>query len=138
MYLLAILAVIVALVVGIIIAARTKKVDGVVYGKLDKAGVITNILLIPAYIALSVFVIALSLFTNPRYDGILGILGWIVCIIIAVAPVSCGLGLGFSASLRKKGESKKSFLVQFAGVAGCALSIILFMLFYGNLLSPLN
>ena len=138
MYLLAALAAIAALIVGIILAARAKKAEGLVYGKLDKAGRITNILLIPVYIVLSVFVIALSMFTDPAYDGFLGILGWIVCVIIAIAPLSCGLGLGFSVSLRKKGRSKQSFMVQFAGIAGCALSIVLFLLFYGNLLSTLN
>ena len=138
MYLLAALATIVSLIVGIILAARTKKADDVIYSKLDNAGRITNILLIPVYILLSVFCIALSFFTEPGYEGFLGILGWIVCVIIAVAPFSCGLGLGFSASLRKKGKSKQSFLVQFAGVAGCALSIILFLLCYDNLLGSLN
>ena len=138
MYLFAALASIVALIVGIIIASRTKKADGVIYTKLDKAGVITNILLIPIYIGLSLFSIAISLFTAPGYDGLLGILGWIICIIIASAPLSCGLGLGFSASLRKKGKSKLSFIIQFAGVVGSALSIILFMLCYDNLLSSLN
>ena len=138
MYLYAALATIVALIAGIIMAARAKKADGVVYGKLDKAGRITNILLIPVYIALSIFCVVISLFTAPGYDGILGILGWVVCVIIASAPLSCGLGLGFSVSLRKKGESKKSFAVQFAGIAGCALSIIMFVVFYGNLLDSLN
>ena len=95
-------------------------------------------MLIPVYLILSVFVMVLSVFSAPEYDGFLGILGWIVCVIIASAPMACGLGLGFSASLRKKGRSKLSFIVQFAGIAGCALSIALFMLFYGNLLSSLN
>ena len=138
MYLYAALATIVSLIAGIILAARSKMADGVVYGKLDKAGRITNILLIPVYIALSIICVVISLFTAPGYDGILGILGWVVCVIIASAPLSCGLGLGFSVSLRKKGESKKSFAVQFAGIAGCALSFIMFVVFYGNLLSPLN
>ena len=138
MYLVAALAAIVSLVVGIILAVRTKKSEDVVYGKLDKAGRITNILLIPVYILLTLLCIALSLFTAPGYEGLLGILGWIVCVIIAIAPASCGLGLGWSVSLRKKGESKKSFIVQFAGVAGCALSILLFVLCFENLLSALN
>ena len=138
MYLVAGIATIASLIVGIVMAAASKKAEGVVYGALDKAGIITNILLIPAYAILSVFCIALSIFTAPGHEGFIGILGWIVCFIIAFGPLSCGLGLGFSVSLRKKGESKKSFLVQFAGVAGCALSIILFVLFYENLLASLN
>ena len=107
-------------------------------GKLDKAGIVTNILLIPVYVILTLFCIALSLFTAPGYEGILGIVGWIVCVIIASAPLFCGIGLGLSVSLRKKGKSKQSFLVQFAGIAGSALSILLFVLCYDNLLSSLN
>ena len=138
MYLFAAFAAVVALIAGIILATRTRKAEGLVYGKLDKAGQITNILLIPVYAGLSFFSIVLSLFTEPAYDGFLGILGWIVCILIASAPLSCGLGLGFSVSLRKKGRSKQSFIVQFAGLVGSALSILLFVLFYENLLASLN
>ena len=138
MYLYSVVATIIAVIVGIRLAVRTKMADGVVYGKLDQAGLITNIVLLPVYACLTLFCIALSMFTWPGYDGLLGILGWIVCFVIASAPLSCGLGLGFSAALRKKGKSKQSFLVQFAGFAGCTLSIILFVVFYGNLLDTLN
>ena len=138
MYLFAAVAAIVALIAGILLAACTKKAEGVVYGKLDKAGRITNVVLIPLYIFLAMFCIAISMFSNPDHGGFLEILGWIVCVIIASAPLSCGLGLGFSAFLRKKGRSKLSFILQFAGIAGSALSISLFMLFYGNLLKSLN
>ena len=132
------LVAIAAVVAGILIAACSKKRDGVVYCKLDKAGRITNILLIPIYIFLALFSMAISMFTYPEYDGFLGILGWIVTIIIISAPLSCGLGLGFSVALRKKGKSKQSFAMQFLGLAGAALSLSLFFIFYGNLLSSLN
>ena len=89
--------VIVVVVAGIVIAVCAQKAEGVNYTKLDKAGQITNILLIPVY-----------------------------------------AGLGFSAALRKKGKSKQSFAMQFAGLAGVVLSLILFFVFYGNLLSSLN
>ena len=138
MYLCTTLTTILGLIVGIILAVRTKKADGVTYGKLDKAGRITNIVLIPVYVVLSLIYIVISMFASPAHDGFLGILSLLVCAIIAVAPASCGLGLGFSASLRKKGRSKLSFAVQFAGVAACVLSIIMFVLFYGNLLDSLN
>ena len=42
------LVAIIGLVAGIVIAARSKKAEGVAYGKLDKAGKITNILLFKA------------------------------------------------------------------------------------------
>ena len=138
MYLYTALATIIGLIAGIILAACTKKAEGVTYGKLDKAGRITNIVLIPVYIVLSLVYIAITIFTSPARDGLLGVLSWLVCLIIAVAPASCGLGLGFSASLRKKGRSKQSFIAQFAGIAGCALGIVLFVVFYGNLLASLN
>ena len=129
---------IVAVVAGILIAACTKKADGVVYSKLDKAGRITNIVLIPIYLCLLPLCLFLGMVANPNYDGFLGILGWIVAIIMGSATLFCGLGLGFSVALRKKGKSKLSFAVQFAGVLGIALNLILFFLFYGNLLRPLN
>ena len=138
MYLYTAIAAIIGLIAGILLAACTKKAEGVVYGKLDKAGRITNIVLIPVYIVLSLAYIAISFFASPAHDGFLGVLSWLVCVIIAVAPVSCGLGLGFSASLRKKGRSKPSFIIQFAGIVGCVLGVILFVVFYGNLLASLN
>ena len=138
MYIVSALLAIVATIVAILMAACSKKADGVVYGKLDTTGRITNILLIPVYIALSTFTTVLSIFAYPNYDGFLGILGWIVVAIIAAAPLSCGLGLGFSVVLRKKGRSKQSFAVQFVGFVGIALTVGMYCLFAGNLLRSLN
>lgn len=138
MFLYLIIEAIVAVVAGIAIAACSRKAEGVTYTKLDKAGRITNLLLIPVYVGLGLFTTALGFFSYPGYDGFLRLLGWIVAILIASAPLFCGLGLGFSVALRKKGRSKQSFAVQFAGLAGVALSLILFFVFYGNLLRPLN
>lgn len=138
MYLFTALATILGLIAGIILAVCTKKADNVTYGKLDKAGRITNIVLIPIYVVLSLVYIAISMFASPAHEGFLGVLSLLVCAIIAVAPASCGLGLGFSASLRKKGKSKLSFAVQFAGIVACVLGIMMFVLFYGNLLDSLN
>ena len=120
------------------IAARTKKADGVVYGKLDRAGQIINIVLIPVYAMLSLYTIALSLFVYPEYDGFLGILGWIVATIISSAPLFCNFALSASVVLRKKGKSKQSFAIQFLGFVGGGISILFLFLFYGNLLSYLN
>jgi cytochrome bd-type quinol oxidase subunit 2 len=138
MYLYTTIGAIVAVVAGILIAVCTKKADGVVYGKLDKAGRIVNILLILVYVCLLPLCMFLGMIANPRYDGLLGVLGWIVAIVMGSAPLFCGLGLGFSVALRKKGKAKLSFAVQFAGVGGIGLTLILFFLFYGNLLKPLN
>ena len=108
------LAAIAGLIAGIIIAARSKKADGVVYGKLDKAGIVTNILLIPVYLIVTIFnffIVMLGYF--PEGEGILGVLSWIVAIIGATGPVLCGLGLGASVALRKRVKAKRVF--------GCSL-----------------
>jgi hypothetical protein len=128
----------VSVIVGILLAVCTKKPEDITYTKLDKAGRITNVLLLLVYICLAPLYLFLAMIANPRYDGFMGILGWIVAIIMGSAALFCGLGLGFSVALRKKGKSKLSFAVQFAGVLGIAINLILFFLFYGNLLRPLN
>ena len=138
MYLYVIIEAIVAVVAGLLIAICTKKADGVTYTKLDKVGRITNILLIPVYVCLSPLYLGLGLFSYTTHEGLLGILGWIVAIIVASAALFCGLSLGLSVAFRKRGKSKLSFAVQFAGFAGIALSLLLFFVFYGNLLSSIN
>lgn len=138
MYLYTVIEAMVGIIAGIVIAIGTKKADGVIYGKLDKAGMITNILLIIVYACLLPLCLFLGMISNPQYDGFLGILGWIVAVVIASAALFCGLGLGFSVALRKKGRSKLSFAVQFAGVAGIGLTLAFYFIFTGNLLKYLN
>lgn len=129
---------IVGLVAGFLLAVCTKKADGVVYGRLDKVGRITNILLIPVYVCPAPVYLALGMFSYPNHDGFLGLLGWIVTIINASATLFWCLGLGFSVALRKKGKSKLSFAVQFAGVVAIGLTVAMYLLFEGNLLMSLN
>lgn len=129
---------IVAVVAGFLLAACTKKSGDVTYGKLDRIGRITNILLLLFYVGFSYVYLFLGIIANPRYDGFLGILGWVVSVIMASAALFCGIGLGLSVAFRKKGRSKLSFAVQFLGVGCIALTFVLFFLFYGNLLRPLN
>lgn len=129
---------IIAVIAGILIAICTKKTEGVTYNKLDKIGQVTNILLCLFYIGFSFFYLFLGIIANPRYNGFLGFLGWIVSIIMASAALFCGIGLGLSVAFRKRGKSKLSFAVQFAGVGGIGLTVALFFLFYGNLLRPIN
>ena len=138
MFLYTTIAAIAAVIIGILIAVGTKKAEGVTYGKLDKIGRITNLLLLLIYVGSSYVYLFLGMIATPHYDGFLGILGWIVSIIMASAALFCGIGLGLSVAFRKKGKSKLSFAVQFAGVGGIALTVGLFFLFYGNLLRPLN
>ena len=138
MFLYTIIEAIVAVVVGILIAVCTKRADGVTYGKLDKIGRFTNILLLLFYVGFSYVYLFLGMIANPRYEGFLGILGWTVSIMLGWGGVLWGIGLGLSVAFRKKGKSKLSFAVQFAGVGGIGLTFILFFIFYGNLLRPLN
>ena len=138
LYLYTIIEAIVAVIAGILIAVCTKKADGVVYGKLDKLGRITNLILLLFYAGFSFVYLFLGIIARPNYDGFLGILGWIVSVIMASTALVCGIGLGLSVAFRKRGKSKLSFDIQFAGLGSIGLTIILFFLFYGNLLKPIN
>lgn len=138
MYLYTVIEAIVGIVAGLCIAIFTKKAEDRTMGRLDKAGRITNILLLLAYICLCPLYLFLGVISSPAYHGILRILGWIVAIINASAALFCTLGLGLSVALRKKGKSKASFAVQFAGLAGIGLTVGMYCLFAGNLLRSLN
>lgn len=137
-YLYTVIEAIVAAVAGLFIALRKKKEEHVTYGKLDRIGQVTNILLLFVYLYFSPLYLFLGMISNPSYDGFLGILGWIVSVIIASASLFCGIGLGLSVAFRKQGKSKLSFAVQFAGVFGIGLTVLLYYIFTGNLLEYLN
>ena len=139
MYLYFALAALIGFVAGVAMAVRSKKAEGVVYGKLDKAAKITNVLLIPLYVIASIFCLFIVMLGYiPDGEGVWGIVAWIVATIGATGPVLCGLGLGASVVLRKKGKSKLGFLAQFAGVAGLGITILFFVLFCGNLFGSFN
>ena len=133
-----IVAVIAGLALGLLLALCSKKKEGVTYSKLDKNGRIVNIVLIVVYTLLSPFYIFIGAICRPAYEGFLGVLGLLVALIVASVFLYCALGLGASVALRKKGKSKLSFAVQFAGFAGMAVALALFFIFYGNLLAPIN
>ena len=127
-----------SIIAGILIAALTKKAEDVTYGVLDKVGSIMNIALIPTYIFTAPVCMAVASLFWPAYNGILGVLGFIVSFVGATGPALCALGLGVSVALRKKGKSKLSFFAQFAGAIGLGYTLLTFFLFYGNLLETLN
>lgn len=133
-----ILEAIIGIVVGLLLAIRTKKSENVVYGKLDKVGRITNIILACAYVGFAPVYLFLGLICSPAHQGFLGIIGWVISIISGSAALISCLGLGYSVALRKKGKSNLSFAVQFVGVVAIALTIIFYIAFEGTLLVPLN
>ena len=53
MFLYTVVEAVIAVIAGILIAACTKRAEGVTYGKLDKIGGITNILLLLFYVGFS-------------------------------------------------------------------------------------
>ena len=138
MFLYTVLETMIAVIAGIILAVHPKKAQHVIYGKLDKVGIFTNILLLLVYLCFSPVYLFLGMISNPAYDGFLGFLGWVVSVIIASASLFCGIGLGLSVAFRKQGKSKLSFAVQFAGVLGIGLTLLLYFVFTGNLLRYLN
>ena len=138
MFLYTIIEAIVGIAAYILLALCTKKSPGVTYGKLDKAGRITNIVLLLVYVVVSPLYLFLGSIASPHYGGFLGIVGWIVSVITASVALVCGVGLGLSVRYRKMGKSKLSFRVQFAGLGAIAVHLAFFFMFYGNLLRPLN
>lgn len=102
LYLYTVIEAIIAVVAGIFIALRTKKAEHVTYGKFDRIGQITNILLLLVYICFAPLYLFLGMISNPAHEGFLGILGWVVSVIMASASLFCGLGLGFSVAFRKQ------------------------------------
>ena len=138
MFLYTVIEAVVALIALIYLSLRTKKSPDTVYTKLDKLGILTNILLLIVYICLSPMYLFLGMISTANYHGFLGVIGWVLSVITASAALPCGIGLGYSVDLRKKGKSRQSFIVQFAGLVGIGLTVLLYCIFAGNLISPLN
>ena len=138
MFLYTLLAAIGGIVAAIVISARTKKADGIVYGRLDKAGRVTNVALSIAYATFSPVYLFLGIISEPCDEWLLFLPSLIVSLVAASAAPFCALGLGSSIALRRRGMSKASFAVQFAGLAGIVLTVLLYGVFVGTLISPLN
>ena len=138
MFLYTVLEALFGVIAGILLAVCTKKSKDITYTSLDKVGRITNVLLSIVYVCLAPFYLFLGMISNPHYDGFLGLIGWIVAVIMASAAMFCWIGIGSSIALRKKGKSKESFIVQFAGFLGIGLTVGLYCLFVGSLIAQLN
>ena len=134
------LVTIAGILVARLIATRTGKAAvNIEYTELDSIGRITNVLLSVAYICLAPFYMIIGFLSYPgEEEGILCVLGWIVTVIISSASFFAALGIGLSVFYRKRGKSKLSFAIQFLGLVSIGLSVLLFVIFYDNLLMSIN
>lgn len=131
--------VILGILIGLLLAFRTKKADGVTYTNLDRAGKIFNIVLLFVYAVLSPVYLFIGAISYPAYSsGILAVIGIILALIVDSVALCAAVGLGASVALRKKGKSKLSFAVQFAGIAAMGIMLVIFFLCYGNLFATIN
>ena len=133
-----VLEALVGIIAAIVIVVRVKKSENTVYGKLDRAGRITNLVLAGVYAFSAPFYMFLSMISDPDGEGILIVLGVLFSAIIASVSLICSLGLAFSVALRRKGKARLSFAVQFAGVGAILLALSLYAIFAGSLISTLN
>ena len=138
MFLYTTLSALVGVIIALVLTIRTKRADDIVYCALDKTGIATNAALVLLYLCFTPVYLFIGMICEPAYDGLLGIVGWIVSLIIASTSFFCSLGLGLSVSLRRRGMRGRSFAAQFMGLASATVSLVLFVLFYGNLLDTLN
>lgn len=136
--LISILATILGCAIGLGLAIAARKVKGPVGDSLESATKICNVLLLAVYAMASPIIWFLGLVSEAYQEGFWGVIGWVIAAVIWIAPLFFGLGLGLSVWLRKKGRSVAAFVIQFAGVMAIAASFLLYAIFVGSLLTPLN
>lgn len=84
------------------------------YSNLDKAGIAFNIILSVAYLFLYFMSIITSMtYGNPYSTQFGGIMGTSTQSFEFAVPLICIISIALSVILRKKGNSKTSFLIQF-------------------------
>ena len=116
--------------IGILIAVRAKRDATAVPTVLDRVSLVTNVVLIPIYSILSVIMLLMAVITDTNYgaSSLQEFLTIILSFVIAAGPIYCGIALGMSVALRRKGRSFAGFLVQFAGFGGILLVFLIDML----------
>jgi hypothetical protein len=72
----------------------------------------------------------MALITGTSYgaSSLQEIFAEVFSFVIAAAPIYCGIALGLSVSLRRKGRSLAGFLVQFAGFGGILVLVLIDMI----------
>jgi len=116
--------------IGILIAVRARKIEAAVPTALDRVSLVINITLIPVYLILSILMMFMALITGTSYGAsfLQEIFAEVFSFVIAAAPIYCGIALGLSVSLRRKGRSLAGFLVQFAGFGGILVLVLIDMI----------
>ena len=116
--------------IGILLAVRARKIKAAVPTALDRVSLVINITLIPVYLILSILMMFMALITGTSYgaSSVQKIFAEIFSFVIAAAPIYCGIALGLSVSLRRKGRSLAGFLVQFAGFGGILVLVLIDMI----------
>lgn len=117
----------IALALGLYLALHRKKIPEVRYTLLDKASIALNCILIPVYAVYSFMPMFLGMIIFPTssanaWQCVVSIL---LSAVIAASPVYCAIALGMSVSYRRRGLSKKGFWVQFAGILGIIIPILI-------------
>lgn len=93
------------------------------YSKLDKAGIAFNIILPMAYLFLYFMGIINSMKDgNPYNTQFGGIMGPFTQFFEFAIPLVCIISIALSVTLRKKGNSKTSFLIQFFPIVAFLLN----------------
>ena len=116
--------------IGILLAVRARKIKAAVPTALDRVSLVINITLIPVYLILSILMMFMALITGTSYgaSSLQEIFAEVFSFVIAAAPIYCGIALGLSVSLRRKGRSLAGFLVQFAGFGGILVLVLIDMI----------
>ena len=116
--------------IGILLAVRARKIEAAVPTALDRVSLVINITLIPVYLILSILMMFMALITGTSYgaSSLQEIFAEVFSFVIAAAPINCGIALGLSVSLRRKGRSLAGFLVQFAGFGGILVLVLIDMI----------
>ena len=116
--------------IGILLAVRARKIEAAVPTALDRVSLVINITLIPVYLIFSVLMLFMALITGTSYgaSSLQEIFAEVFSFVIAAAPIYCGIALGLSVSLRRKGRSLAGFLVQFAGFGGILVLVLIDMI----------
>lgn len=109
MFLYVILSAICGVIGGILLSVCTKKKENVVYGALDNAGVVTNIVLTIIYAISAPFYMFIGMIAEPYRDGFWGVVGVIIAIIMGSTPLIAGVGIGASVALRRRGKKLLAF-----------------------------